>query len=305
MQVTLSRKSQFAAVYVVMCIVGGCLAGIALPALSRAQNPRAPDVSRIDAVIQELVKAHNQLRIQEGLATLKINPRLMDAALVHAQDMAQHETLSHQGSDGTTPAQRVHRQGYPYQKIAENIAMGQPTPAAVMQAWLHSPPHRRNIFSDFTEVGTSRVFSDNGAPYWCVVFGVPIPRLDRDQATATVVELLNQARTSKGLSPFTIDASLERAAQAQVRAMATQDMLQTTTSSEVSPFEQLGQAGSPFRRVGQIVASNRPTPQAVVQSILENKTHQQYIFEQFNKIGIGYGTAEDGTPYWCFIFGTT
>lgn len=305
MRAFLSRKSPFAAVYAGMCIVGVCLICIALPAFCRAQNSRAPDASHSDTVMKELVEAHNQLRTQEGLAALKINPKLMDAALVHAQDMAQHATLSHQGSDGTTPAQRVHRQGYTYQKTAENIAMGQPTPAAVMQAWLHSPPHRQNIFSDFTEVGTARVFSDNEAPYWCVVFGVPIPRLDRDQATATVVELLNQARTSKGLSPFAIDKSLERAAQAQVHAMATHDMLQTTTSSEASPFEQLGQAGSPFRRVGQIIASNRPTPQAVVQSIMENKTQEQYVFGKFNKIGIGYGTADDGTPYWCFIFGTT
>jgi uncharacterized protein YkwD len=305
MQAFLSRKSPFDVVYVVMCIGVGYLACIVLPALSRAQTPRASAVSQSDVVTKELLDAHNRLRTKEGLAALKLNPKLMNAALAHAQDMAQHETLSHQGSDGTTPAQRVQRQGYTYQQTAENVAMGQPTPAAVMQAWLHSPPHRHNIFSDFTETGAARAFSDNGVPYWCVVFGTPVPKLDRDQAAATAVELLNQARSKKGLSLFAVDTRLEHAAQAQVRTIAAHDRLQTATNSDTSPLEQIGPAGSPFRMVGQIVAANRPTPQAVVQSILDNKAYHQYVFGKFNKIGVGYGTAEDGTPYWCFIFGTT
>lgn len=173
MPVFLSRKSQLNAMYVIGWMVVGCLSCITLPARPWAQNSQAPGGSRIDPVMQRLVEAHNQLRTQEGLAALKINTRLMDAAQVHAQDMAQHETLSHQGSDGTMPAQRVKRQGYTYQKTAENIAMGQATPEAVMQGWLHSPPHRQNIFSDFTEIGAARVASDNGVPYWCVVFGAP------------------------------------------------------------------------------------------------------------------------------------
>ena len=44
--------------------------------------------------------------------------------------------------------------GITYTAAGENIAMGQPTAASVMNAWMNSPGHKANILSkNFTEIG--------------------------------------------------------------------------------------------------------------------------------------------------------
>jgi len=157
-------------------LVALAAAGAVCVAFSHApggQAPQATNVSEANAVITELIGALNRERNLAGMSPLKIVPKLTKAARVHVHDMAEHETLSHQGSDGTTPAQRVKQQGYPYQKTGENIARGQSTSEAVMQSWMQSPGHRQNILGDFTEVGAARASSKSGTPYWCVVFASP------------------------------------------------------------------------------------------------------------------------------------
>jgi uncharacterized protein YkwD len=137
------------------------------------QAPRATNVSEVNVVITELLEELNRERNLAGISPLKIAPKLTEAARVHVHDMAKHERLSHQGSDGTTPGQRVKQQGYPYQKTGENIARGQEMSAAVVQSWMQSPGHRENILGDFTEVGIAQASSKSGTPYWCVVFASP------------------------------------------------------------------------------------------------------------------------------------
>lgn len=176
---------------VMRLVVLGVVASAVCVAFSHAsgtQAPQATNVSEVDSVITELIEAFNRERALVGRSPLKLTPKLTEAARAHAHDMAKHEMLSHRGSDGTTPAQRVKQQGYPYQKIGENIASGQPTPEAVMQSWMQSPGHRRNILGDFAELGAARVSSQNGASYWCVVFALPLSsRSDSRAFSATLL----------------------------------------------------------------------------------------------------------------------
>ena len=81
--------------------------------------------------------------------------------------------MSHQGSDGSTPADRVQKCGYDFLRIGENVAFGQDTPKEVVAEWLESPPHRKNILGNYTEIGASVCKSKRGKLYWCVEFGVP------------------------------------------------------------------------------------------------------------------------------------
>ena len=54
--------------------------------------------------------------------------------------------------------------------IGENIAMGYPTPEAVMNGWMNSDGHRKNILNgDFTKIGIG-VCSSGGAMYWVQLF---------------------------------------------------------------------------------------------------------------------------------------
>src|SRR4051794_40054014 len=60
----------------------------------------------------ELIAAHNRERAAANLPPLVANPKLEAAARAHARDMAEHGTMTHEGSDGSTFDQRIKRQGY-------------------------------------------------------------------------------------------------------------------------------------------------------------------------------------------------
>jgi uncharacterized protein YkwD len=97
-------------------------------------------------------------------------------ARAHARDMAQRGSMSHTGSDGSAPAQRVTRAGYAWSAIGENIAAGQPDPESVVKGWLASPGHCANLMSpDYSEVGVA--FATNPASeagiYWTQVLASP------------------------------------------------------------------------------------------------------------------------------------
>jgi uncharacterized protein YkwD len=134
---------------------------------------RATTAGAVDPTLRQLWEAHNQARAKRGLPALVMNPQLMAAAREHAHDMAARRTLTHEGTDGSTPDQRIERQGYHSRQIGENVAAGQQTVQEVMQSWMQSPLHRRNILGDFSDIGVARAFDSDGAPYWCVVFGQP------------------------------------------------------------------------------------------------------------------------------------
>lgn len=109
-------------------------------------------------------------------APLAWNTTLAAAAQVHANAMARGDFFSHTGQDGSTPAERVERQGYRYRATGENIAAGNLNLETAMDGWLKSPGHCAALMNDhFTEMGAS--FAVNPASrmgiYWAQSFGRP------------------------------------------------------------------------------------------------------------------------------------
>jgi len=297
------RMAPTRVVYWVALVVTAGVIGATFSHVSKAQFPHTTNAAEVNFILTDLVDVHNQERIQAGLSPLKIAPKLTEAALLHANDMVQREKLTHRGSNGTTPAQRVKQQGYLYRKIGENVAYGHPTAALVVQAWMQSLHHRRNILGNFTEIGAARVLSKNGTPYWCVVFGLPTTTLNPAQAVGTLVTLVNQKRTDAGMLPLKVNAKLQKTAQVMAQAMAKKDTLQRQKGDDVvTLLGQVKEAGYQAREVRQDIAAGQSTPQAVVQSLMGNKESQKGIFGDFADLGASYATAKDGTPYWCIIF---
>jgi uncharacterized protein YkwD len=107
---------------------------------------------------------------------LNLNSMLSKAAQLHAEDMARHQQMQHEGSDGSSPAQRVTRQGYRWKAVGENVAAGAGTAAEVVAGWLHSPGHCANIMNPvFTEMGIAYAVNqrDEYAVYWAQEFATP------------------------------------------------------------------------------------------------------------------------------------
>ena len=97
------------------------------------------------------------------MPALSLDPRLTAAARAHAEDMVAAGKIGHEGTDGSTPADRVRRVGYPYRRVGENVAAGWETVEAVTDGWMESPEHRRNILGDYAEMGAARAVDDDAA----------------------------------------------------------------------------------------------------------------------------------------------
>jgi uncharacterized protein YkwD len=106
--------------------------------------------------------------------SVQLSALLNRAALVQAQDMAQHNFFEHEGSDGSTVADRATRVGYQWRSIGENIAAGPTTAQAVVQGWLDSPGHCANLMDPaYAEMGIAYATNPKTQAwiYWSQVFG--------------------------------------------------------------------------------------------------------------------------------------
>ncbi len=97
----------------------------------------------------------NDERAKAGCGALRTESSLQAAAQAHATDMVRRTFFDHVNPDGESPSDRARRAGFDG-GAGENIAVGQPGPAEVVQGWMNSPGHRSNILdcsSTLTGVG--------------------------------------------------------------------------------------------------------------------------------------------------------
>ncbi len=166
---------------------------VSTPQPIQTQGVRVDPNDVVDPTLleHEVVVLTNRIRVEAGLAPLKLHEALRTAARQHAQDMAENNFFDHIGSDGSTLVDRINRVNYPnWLYAAENIAAGFARPADVVQAWLDSPYHRANLLHpDLKEIGVGYAYDPNdqanvrlwdgsiGGPYyhyWVQDFGTRI-----------------------------------------------------------------------------------------------------------------------------------
>jgi uncharacterized protein YkwD len=141
-------------------------------------TPRGPascNYSTSSAYVNEIASLINNARTQAGLAQLSINGQLSAAAQGHSIDMACHNLLSHTGSDGSSPSQRVAAAGYPASRSSE-IIYGSGYPQTAFDWWMNDQIHRDEILSPFvTDMGIGYAYNGETAygSYFTVNFGSP------------------------------------------------------------------------------------------------------------------------------------
>ncbi|MGA7104444.1 MAG: CAP domain-containing protein [Candidatus Deferrimicrobiaceae bacterium] len=171
----------FAVVLATLCGCGGGDSGTVSLSTPPPGNPgTGAGIPGIDSIRQEFLDSVNQARSVGRMCGATSYPAapavawsdlLAMAAYLHSEDMATNQFFSHTGSDGSTPGERITREGYDWWTYGENIAVGYPTVSAVMQAWLDSEGHCSNIMnSAFAEIGAAfaegQYLGNPAAPYW-------------------------------------------------------------------------------------------------------------------------------------------
>jgi uncharacterized protein YkwD len=140
-----------------------CVTVCAIPALAfiGATSANAATVPSADSLASafadpspETLNLINQERAKAGCPALVETQALYQAAAEHSDDMARNNFMDHNGSDGSTPDQRLSRNGVSFRAWAENISQGRSTPAETVAGWMSSPGHRANILNcSFTQTG--------------------------------------------------------------------------------------------------------------------------------------------------------
>ena len=122
-------------------------------------------VSSYEAEVMRLV---NQIRKQNGLKELETDWQLSRVARYKSEDMKKNNYFSHTSPTYGSPFDMMKKFGISYKGAGENIAKGQKTPQAVVNAWMNSAGHRENILkASYTHIGVGYV--ENGH-YWTQMF---------------------------------------------------------------------------------------------------------------------------------------
>ena len=115
-----------------------------------ANPPQAASAERV------LFEAANRERVAQGLAPLRWDDALANAARNHAVLMAQN-ALSHQFPGEPALQDRARVAGALFTEVAENVAEGGAADA-IHSGWMHSPHHRANLLDpELTAIGIAVV----------------------------------------------------------------------------------------------------------------------------------------------------
>lgn len=156
-------------------------------ATDQSQSDNAPPQGECElndqqqAMLSQINEARSQARQCgdqqfEAVESLAWSCKLEAAAKSHSQDMAENDYFSHTGPEGAGIEQRVGNQDYVWQAVGENIAAGHTSVSAVVEGWLDSPGHCRNIMNDtFTEMGMAKAEDSESrySTYWTQTLGSP------------------------------------------------------------------------------------------------------------------------------------
>ena len=141
------------------------------PAVSSSGPTTASEYSATESRIFDLINAE---RKHQGLPALVYNEQLDRMAKIQAENMARFQKMAHviPGARLPTLTDRAHYVGYPFSRLAENVALGYPNAQTVVEGWMYSKGHRANILNgQVVETGIGVARSAAGGLYYCQVFG--------------------------------------------------------------------------------------------------------------------------------------
>lgn len=160
----------------------GTTSATATPIPAAAQNDGTCGLVNFQSEMLSRVNAHRTAGAVCGgvgypaVGAVSWDGQLQQAAWVHSSDMANNNFFAHQSAtNGTTLRERVPAAGYNYSVAGENIAAGQTSVQAVVQAWMNSPSHCANTmkaeFRDMAVSCVSNAASTYGI-YWTMELGL-------------------------------------------------------------------------------------------------------------------------------------
>ena len=122
-------------------------------------------------LVEQMVDIVNDHRRAARCPPLVWMQTVANAAQGHSEDMARRNYFNHESPEGLGPADRLRAHGVTFRSMGENIALHPGAPRDVLEQWLNSPGHRRNLDQcSYTHHGIG--FRDG---LWTHLFITPLP----------------------------------------------------------------------------------------------------------------------------------
>lgn len=113
---------------------------------------------------------------------------------------------------------------------------------------------------------------------------------------SSVIEQINAARESAGLSALARDESLMRLAASWAASMA------SSSDMDHGDFADRISSVYPNTEAAENIAEGQPDADSVVAAWLDDPPHRANMLGDFNRLGVGVGRDDSGSPYWCADF---
>ncbi len=118
--------------------------------------------------VKRVVELVNAERAKVNLPALTMSEDLNKAAQIRAAETT--KSFSHTRPNGKSFSSVLSENNITFRGAGENIAWGQKTPEAVVNAWMNSKGHRANILNKkFTSIGIG-YYLNGSTPYWAQLF---------------------------------------------------------------------------------------------------------------------------------------
>jgi uncharacterized protein YkwD len=130
--------------------------------------PAPITVRYADTMETEILRYVNEYRQQHGLPDLRMNSMESSLAAKHSRDMAAGKVKF--GHDGFNSRAKTIQKSLGSIEIGENVASGPMTAREVVDGWLKSPGHKKNIEGNFTLTGIGYARDKKGDIYFTQIF---------------------------------------------------------------------------------------------------------------------------------------
>jgi hypothetical protein len=103
--------------------------------------------------------------------------------------MVAEGAIAHRYDDEPSLSERAAQAGARFSLIEENVAVG-PDPAAIEDAWMHSPGHRANLLNPNVNRVGAAVVASHGVLYAVTDYAHAVPALKEEQVEAGIANLM-------------------------------------------------------------------------------------------------------------------
>jgi uncharacterized YkwD family protein/spore coat assembly protein SafA len=130
-----------------------------------------PNFDSIKSIENQVIQLTNQERAKHGLKPFAANWELSRVARYKSNDMRDKRYFQHDSPTYGSPFTMMKNFGITYRSAGENIAAGQRTAQEVVNSWMNSEGHRKNILSpSYNQIGVGYSSGGSYGTYWTQMF---------------------------------------------------------------------------------------------------------------------------------------